>query len=131
MALGKQIGAFSLKETSSTVTPGSGSALTFQINLLGQVSGEAGEGTGVGTMTVEYEPSMKSGTWSFCGMTAFNKGGGNTVNSQGTWEETGLNKFRFRGTAKNSDGSTSGVEFDSDVTTEGLMTLSGKIYEWS
>ncbi len=83
-----------------------------------------------GTMTVEYESNMKSGTWSYCGMTAFNKGGGNTVNGQGTWEETGPNKFRNRGTAKNSDGSTNGVEFELDATTE-TVTISGKLYEWS
>lgn len=130
MAFGKQIGAFSLKQTSSTVTPGSGGAQVHTINLQGQVSGEAGEGIGVGTMTVEYEPNMKSGTWSYCGMTVLSQGGGNTVTSQGTWEETGLLKFRHHGTAKFSDGRTCGVEFANDVTS-GSQTLSGKLYEWS
>ncbi len=64
MALGKQIGEFSLKQTSSTVTPGSGGTLALQINFQGQVSGEAGEGLAIGTQTVAYEPNMKSGTWS-------------------------------------------------------------------
>lgn len=129
MALGKQIGQFTLKQTSSTVTPGSGSTLTIQVNLQGQVSGEAGEGIGIGTMTVAYEPNLKSGTWSYCGMTTLNSGGGNTVNSQGTWEETGHLKFRHRGTGKFSDGRTCGVEFENDATS-GSLTLSGKLYEW-
>ncbi len=53
-------------------------------------------------------------------------GGGNTVNSQGTWQETGPNKFRYRGTAKFSDGRTCGVEFDNDATS-GALTLSGTL----
>ena len=130
MALGKQIGAFTLQQTSSTVTPGSGSALTIQVNLQGQVSGEAGEGIAMGTMTVAYEPNMKSGTWSYCGMTTLNSGGGHTANSQGTWEETGHLKFRHRGTAQFSDGRTCGVEFDNDATS-GSLAIRGKLYEWS
>ncbi len=65
---------FSLTETSRTIAPGSGGALTIQVNLQGQVSGEAAEGMASGTMTVEYEPNMKSGTWSYCGMTAYGTG---------------------------------------------------------
>ena len=130
MALGKQIGAFTLKETSSTVTPGSGTALTLHVNLQGQASGADGEGTAFGTMTVAYEPNMKSGTWSYCGMGILSKGGGNTVNGQGTWEETGHLKFRHRGTGQLSDGRTYAVEFDNDATS-GSVTLSGKLYEWS
>jgi hypothetical protein len=130
MALGKQIGAFTLKETSTTVTPGSGGVPTLQANLQGQVSGADGEGIAFGTMTVAYEPNMKSGTWSYCGLGSWNKGGGVTVNSQGTWEETGHLKFRHRGTAQYSDGRTCGVEFDNDATS-GSVILSGKLYEWS
>jgi hypothetical protein len=130
MALGKQIGAFTLQQTSSTVTPGSGNALTIHVNLQGQVSGAAGEGRAIGTMTVAYEPNMKSGTWSYCGMTTLNSGGGHTVDSQGTWEETGHLKFRHRGTGKFSDGRTCGVEFENDATS-GSLTISGKLYEWS
>jgi hypothetical protein len=130
MALGKQIGEFSLTQTSSTATPGPGGTVALSINFQGQVSGEAGEGLASGTMSVDYEPNMKSGTWSYCGMTLLNKGGGNTVNSQGTWEETGHLKFRHRGTGHFSDGRTCGVEFENDATS-GSVTLSGKLYEWS
>jgi hypothetical protein len=130
MALGKKIGEFSLKQTSTTVTPGSGGTLALQINLQGQASGEAGEGIAIGTMSVAYEPNLKNGTWSYCGMTALNKGGGFTVNSQGAWEETGRLKFRHRGTGHFSDGRTCGVEFVNDATS-GSVTLSGILYEWS
>jgi hypothetical protein len=129
MALGKQIGAFTLKETSTTVTPGSGTAPTLHINLQGQVTGEAGEGVAFGTMTMAYEPNLKSGTWSYCGMSILNKGGGRMVNSQGTWESTGHLKFRHHGTAQYSDGRTGGIEFEVDAASE-IATLSGKLYEW-
>jgi hypothetical protein len=84
----------------------------------------------LGTMSVAYEPNLKSGTWSYCGMTVSNKGGGNTVNSQGTWEETGHLKFHHRGTSLFSDGRTCGVEFENDATS-GSVTLKGKLYAWS
>jgi hypothetical protein len=43
MALGKQIGQFSLKPTSTTITPGPGGAVTVEGNFEGPVSGEEGE----------------------------------------------------------------------------------------
>ena len=121
-----QIGKFTFEQTSSTVTAGSGGSLALQINLQGQISGEAGEGLVIGTMTLEYEPNMKSGTWAYCGMTLLNSGGGNTAQSQGTWEETGHLKFHHRGTVKFSDGRTCGVDFDNDATS-GALTLSGTL----
>ena len=130
MALGKQIGKFSLTETSNTVTAGIGRAPTLQANFQGQMSGEAGEGPAFGTMTLEYEPTMKSRRWSYCGLTVFPSGGGNTVNSQGTWEEASPMKFRFRGTAQVSDGPTCGLEFEGDGSA-GPMSISGTISEWS
>ena len=81
-------------------------------------------------MTVEYEPNLKGGTWSYCGMTAFNEGGGSTVQSQGTWEEAGHLKFRHRGTAQFSNGHTCGLEFENDAST-GVLILSGTLYDWS
>ena len=62
-----QIGTFTFEQTSSTVTAGSGGSLALQINLQGQLSGDAGEGLVIGTMTLEYEPNMKSGTWPIVG----------------------------------------------------------------
>ena len=51
-------------------------------------------------------------------MTVLNSGGGTTVQSQGTWAETGHLKFHHRGTAKFSDGRTCGVEFDKKVISD-------------
>ena len=127
MALGKAIGEFSLKAASFTVTPGPGSAFTIQGNFEGPVSGEAGAGTGVGTITVAFEPGAKSGTWSYSGLTFLNSGGSTGVTGHGTWEEIGSNKWRYRGTGKGSDGRVTAVEFDGDLATR---TMAGKVYEW-
>jgi hypothetical protein len=127
MALGKVIGEFSLKATSFTVTPGSGGAMTIQGNFEGPTSGDQGAGTGMGTLTAEGGPGAKSGTWRYCGMTFLNSGGSTGVTGQGTWEESGPNKWRYRGTGENSDGSVTAVEYEGDLATR---TIAGKVYEW-
>jgi hypothetical protein len=91
------------------------------------VSGEAGTGTGIGTLTVVAEPGAKSGTWTWCGTTFLNTGGSVGVDGQGTWEESSANKWRYRGTGENSDGSVTAVEYEGDLATR---TIAGKIYEW-
>ena len=127
MALGKAIGEFSLKATSFTVTPGSGGAISIQGNFEGPVSGDQGAGIGIGTLTAEGGPGAKSGTWSYCGLTFLNTGGSTGVTGHGTWEESALNKWRYRGTSQGSDGRVTAVEFDGDLATR---TMAGKIYEW-
>jgi hypothetical protein len=64
------------------------------------VSGEQGAGTAIGTLTAVGGPGAKSGTWSYCGMTFLNAGGSMGVSGQGTWEESGVNKWRFHGTSQ-------------------------------
>ena len=127
MALGKAIGEFSLKATSFTVTPSPGGTFSIQGNYEGPVSGELGAGTGIGTLTAAGELGSKSGTWSYCGMTFLNAGGNIGVTGHGTWEESGANKWRFRGTGKDSDGRVTAVEFEGDLATR---TIAGKVYDW-
>jgi hypothetical protein len=129
MALGKQVGEFTLTVSSTTLTPGADGTPLLQHNYQGQVSGEL-EGLAFGTLNLAYEPGMKRGTWTWCGLTLFNKGGGNTVNGQGTWQEAGPLKWRLRGTDRFSDGLDCGIEADMEVAA-GTNTLSGKLYEWS
>jgi hypothetical protein len=42
MAQGKQLGEFKLTSTSTTFTPGPGTAITVQVNFEGAVTGETG-----------------------------------------------------------------------------------------
>jgi len=93
----------------------------------GTFSGEMGEGTYALTLHVVYETSMKSGTWSQYGI-GTGKDGSFGFRGQGTWEEIGTNKWRYRGTDQLSDGSINAVEFEGDWATR---TWAGKLYEWS
>jgi len=127
MALGKEIGHFSFKSTSSTITAGPGTAMTFQTNFEGSAKWDAGEGTAVGTLTVVAERGVKSGLWEWCGATFLNSGGAVGVKSHGTWQETGPGKWQYRGTGEDSEGVISAIESEHDLATR---TLSGKNYEW-
>src|SRR5262249_12625750 len=89
MALGKAIGEFSYKATSFAMTPAPGVAVTIQGNVEGPMSGEAGTGTGIGTLFVTLEPGAKSGTWRWCGMGFFGNAGNVGAEGHGTWEESG------------------------------------------
>ncbi len=122
---GKVIGEFSLKGISMTVTPGAGNVQTWQMNLEGPVSGEAGAGNYVGTLAVEWEPGAKRGTWSICGAVALTAGGMQGGSSQGTWEESGPGKYHYRGTGHLAE-QTFTTEFDGDLATR---TVTGKLYE--
>jgi hypothetical protein len=128
MALGKQIGEFSLKITSFTVTPGPGGTITIQSNCEGPVGGDVGAGIYIGTLTTGGGPGAKSGTWSACGMNFLNEGGSIAVSGQGTWEESGPNKWRFRGTTQSSDGRVVATEYAADLATR---SMTGKLYEWN
>ena len=128
MALGKQIGQFSLQSTSLTIGPGPGNTLTGQGNMEGTVSGERGEGTVALTHYVEMEPNAKKGTWTQHGLVFLTDGTGIGFRSQGTWEEIGPSKWRYRGTGQNSEGMTYATEFEGEAATR---TWAGKLYEWS
>ena len=129
MALGKQIGAFSLQPTTHTFGPGAGAALAYQANLAGTVSGERGEWTVALTHYVEAEPGAKSGTWRQYGMATMKDGAILGFYAQGVWEwESDLGKGRYRGTGQLSDGTTYATEFEVEWATQ---SWTGKVYEWS
>jgi hypothetical protein len=125
MAQGKQIGDFQLKATSITYTPGPGNALTAQVNVEGEVTGELA-GKARGTLTVIGEPGAKSGTYSYCGVTLLGNGALNAVSSQGVVENMGNHKRRLRGVGRFSDGRLATVEAEGDLM---AGTLNGNLYE--
>jgi len=125
MAQGKQIGEFKLTSTSITYTPGPGEALTAQVNVEGDVTGEIA-GKARGTLTVVGVPGAKSGTYSYCGVTLMGNGELNAVSSQGTVENLGNHKRRLRGVNRFSDGRLATVEAEGDLM---AGTLNGKLYE--
>jgi hypothetical protein len=128
MALGKQIGEFSVQLISTTWGPGSGKAIKAQANMEGTGSGERGEVAVSLTHCAEVEPGAKSGTWSQYGVASFQDGTWVGFHGEGTWEEIGSSKWRYRGSGQTSEGQTYATEFEGDATTR---TWAGKLYEWS
>ena len=128
MALGKEIGQFSYKSISSTISAGPGTAMTLETNFEGTGKGPAGEGTDFGTLTLVVEAGATSGTWTWCGVGFLKGGGGVGVRGHGTWQGSGPNKWKYRGTAQDSAGNLSAVESEFDLATR---TLTGKSYEWN
>lgn len=127
MALGKQIGEFSLNMEACIYTPGPGQNYTAQVSFSGPVTGEIA-GTHRGTLTVVTAPGAKVGTYTYCGVTYRANGDAVALTSQGTSENIGNNKRRLRGVNLTSDDRIAAVEGEADVV-EGTFT--GKVFEWS
>ena len=128
MALGKQVGDFSLKATSVTMSPGPGTTLTTQVNFEGPAKGDAGAGVLIGTLTIVGEPGAKSGTWQWCGIMALNAGGSFGSQGRGNWEESGPHRWRYRGTNTTSDGHRYAVEAEGNLAER---AVTGTFYEWA
>ncbi len=127
MALGKEIGGFSLKMEASNYSPGPGQNYTVQVSFSGPVTGEL-DGTHRGTLTVETAPGAKVGTYTYCGVTYRPNGDAVALTSRGITENIGNNKRRLRGVNHFSDDRIAAVEGEADVV-EGTFT--GKLFEWS
>ncbi len=85
MAQGKQIGEWSCKFTSFTITPGPAGSIVTQGNYEGPTTGE-GAGTAIGTVSFV---GGKSGTYSMCVSLFMDDGNGLTGSGEGTFESTG------------------------------------------
>ena len=125
MAIGKEIGAFSIKATSHTVTPAPGGGIVLNVNFEGTQTGEI-TGQVLGTLTTKLVPGQASGTYTWCGWGAASSGENVFVEGQGTLESIGTHKWRFLGTNLLSDGSTNAVEAEGELATR---TLAGKLFE--
>ena len=127
MALGKKTAEFSGQFTGTTLGPGSGTTLSVQANAEGTVTGDQGEGSFVVTLCQDYEPGAKSGTYNDYGLVNMTDGTVIGFRGQGTWEESGVGKYRYRGTGTDTNGSTYAEEAETDLAAK---TYTGKVYEW-
>ena len=125
MPAGKEIGAFALKATTHTVSPGPGNSVVLAVNLEGTQTGEI-SGEVLGTLTVGFDPESDSGTYTWSGWGALDGGQNVTMQGQGTYESSGVHTWRFNGTNRLSDGSTSIVEAVGDLA---KRSIEGKLYE--
>jgi hypothetical protein len=86
---GKQIGEFSAKCTSITISPGLAGSMLVQSNWEGPVTGF---GTMAGTLTAVGGP--RSGTCSYNGVAFLDNGDGLNGTGSGTYESSGSNRWR-------------------------------------
>ena len=124
MASGKQIGEFSLKATTFTITPGPAGSVLVQVNFEGPATGF---GVVLGTMTA-VSAGQKSGTWSWCAAAYLDNGDSVTGNGHGTFNSGGPNRWRTQGFIQISDGRTLASEGELDLATR---MWSGKLFERS
>ncbi len=124
MAVGKQIGEFSLKTTSLTLTPGPGGRVLIQGNFEGT---SPTFGTILRTATF-VSVGAKSGTFSVCAAAYLENGDSLTGNGQGTFESIGRHKWRLQELIHISDGRTYDVEGEMDLA---ARTWTGKIFDRS
>lgn len=122
MAIGKEIGDFSVKSTSTTYSEDGGSV---QINCEGTATKY---GTVIGTLTFRGEPGAKSGTLSWRGQGFLDNGDTLVGIGEGTWDEMGKHKWRTRMIIRTSDGGCHASDGHLDLATR---TLTGKMLEWS
>jgi hypothetical protein len=124
MASGKQVGEFSLKATTFTLTPGPAGSVLVQANFEGPATGF---GTVLGTLTAA-SAGQKNGTWSWCAAAYLDNGDSVTGNGQGTFSSGGSNRWRTQGFIQISDGRIITSEGELDLATR---TWSGKLLERS
>jgi hypothetical protein len=122
MAIGKEIGEFTLKSITTSYALEGGSV---QVNLDGPATGY---GTVLGTLTFRGEPGAKGGALSWRGQGFLDSGDAVTGTGEGTWEEIGKHRWHTRMIVTTSDGKCHASDGHLDLKTR---TLSGKMLEWS
>ena len=120
MAKGKEIGGFSLKFTSFTLTPGPAGSMVIQGNCEGPVTGF---GTVLGTAAFV---GGKSGTFSYCAGAYLDNGEQLSGTGSGTYESSGKHHWRTQLLTQISDGRTVASEGELDLATR---SWTGKIFE--
>ena len=122
MAIGKEIGTFSLKSTSTHYNEAGGSVA---IDYDGTATGY---GTVLGTLTLRGEPGAKTGPCTLTGQGFLESGEIISGTGQGTWEELGKHQWRTRMIVATSDGRAHASDGKLELASR---TLSGRMFDWS
>jgi hypothetical protein len=122
MAIGKEIGQFSLKSTSTNYAEEGGSV---RIDCDGTATGY---GTVLGTLTFKGEPGAQSGPLTWRGQGFLENGDIVAGVGEGSWELIGKHEWRTRLIVTTSDGRCHASDGRLDLKSR---TLSGKMLEWS
>jgi hypothetical protein len=122
MAIGKEIGQFSLKSTSTRYSDEGGSV---EITYDGTATGY---GTVLGTLTLRGEPGAKAGPCSWRGQGFLENGEVVSGMGTGTWEELGKHQWRTRLVVATTDGRTHASDGKLDLASR---ALTGKMFDCS
>jgi hypothetical protein len=122
MPIGKEIGEFTLKSTSTSYAEERGSV---KINFDGTATGY---GTVLGTLNFRGEPGATSGSLSWRGQGFLENGDTVAGTGEGSWEAIGKHQWRTRLIVTTSDGRCHASEGQLDLKSR---TLKGKMLEWS
>jgi hypothetical protein len=116
---GKQIGEFSFKITSLTFSAGPNDSVMIQVNYEGQAPG----GTVAGTLACT---PGKSGPYTTYGANYLDNGDILTTKGSGTFESSGINRWRTQAEVTRSDGRTLHVEGEMELAGRSWR---GKVFE--
>ncbi len=122
MAKGKSLGEFSHKSTSVTLLPGPAGSTISQVNF---------EGTATGFGTVAITPSFvggKAGTFSANGAAYLENGDLLTGSTTGTFESTGVHRWKTSSIWQISDGTALLSEGEIDLASRAWK---GENFEWN
>jgi len=122
MAIGKELGEFTLKSTGTSYAEEGG---TVRLDCEGTATGY---GTVLGTLRFQGEPGAKTGALSWRGQGFLENGDTITGTGEGTWEEIGKHQWRTRLLVSTSDGGCHASDGVLDLATR---TLTGKLLDWS
>ena len=122
MAKGKELGEFSLKSTSLTLSPGPAGSTLIQGNFEGTATGF---GAVLGTAAFV---GGKSGTFSYCGGAYLDNGDTNSATGTGTYESIGKHRWSTVGLLQTADGQALVSEGEIDLATR---SWKGKLFEKS
>ncbi len=122
MTIGKEIGEFSLKQTSSVYAE---DGTSVQLAFDGTATGF---GTVLGTLTGRGEPGADTGTCTWRSQAFLEDGEVVDGMGEGYWDKSGKHKWRIRGINRTSDGRC----FASDgVIDLASRSFKGKLFDWS
>jgi hypothetical protein len=116
---GKPIGEFSFKIISLTFSSGPNDGVVLQVNCEGKVLG------GTVALTLACTPG-KSGSYTTRGAQYLENGDINTSKGSGSFESSGIHRWRIQGDVLISDGRTLHTEGEMDLASR---LWSGKVFE--
>ncbi len=124
MASGSQIGEYSFKFTSITLTPGPGGSVLVQGNCEGPATVRGQSGTILGTVT--FVGGGKSGTFSTCSQNYRDDGEVTSASGSGSYESIGKHRWRTQGFVEASTGQSAATEGEIDLAER---SWTGKLLE--